>query len=71
MIFTPQKNYIGPCLSVSLVVVPCVPLVSVELGTGEEKSYTKFGSKIETYSCPTWVRTCMRDIIATRVRRAR
>jgi len=61
--------YIGPWLSVSLVVVLFVRLVSVELVTEKEISYTTFASKIKTHSCSTWIRLpCVRAIMVTKGR---
>jgi len=61
--------YIGPWLSVSLVVVLFVRLVSVELVTEKEISYTTFASEIKTYSCSTWVRLPrMRAMMVTKGR---
>ena len=45
--YMPQKKYIGPWLSVSVVVVLCVCLMSLELETGREINYTTSGSEIK------------------------
>ena len=66
--YMPQKKYIGPWLSVSVVVVLCVCLMSLELETGREINYTTSGSEIKTYSCLTWVRSCIPVVMMTKGR---
>ena len=49
-------------------VVLCIHLMSLELETGREINYMTSGSEIKTYSCLTWVRSCICVMMMTRGR---